>query len=386
MQAGGFPPTPMAMPFESDLYAFHQQWAAAPWFSEAPGQFYWSGDWHAGGYAGEIYWNEEHQDVPWLPAPTAPPGLTLPLQRTEQEASPQTFSGSTARQAMMTPAYVHVACLKEGVLKEGAAGHVEPPPGLSEARNSEHLAEQRESGSTHAQPDGKGAFQHVEAPAKPHPSRSAQRSTCRRPPSGGPPPRLGARPLAGGVTTLVVQNLPGRYTHEDLQEVWPLDGSYDYMHLPYNILQKRPLGYIFVNFVTHELAVAFQRRWHGKMLPNSRSRKPLDVAAAEVQGRLANLQLLKTRKLGQLEKVGFLPLVVDGTTMLDSKSILAELAASRSSKDTLSSKDGHGLMYTTNDISDFNHDREKQAVDSDSDAPTTATGTEVSLCNQQLVD
>merc|ERR1712228_1090457 len=76
------------------------------------------------------------------------------------------------------------------------------------------------------------------------------------------------QPVKSPMTTLVVQNLPGRYTRADVLQAWPVDGSYDYMHLPYNLLQKRPLGYVFINFVTHELAAAFQKTWHGRPLPN----------------------------------------------------------------------------------------------------------------------
>lgn len=146
-------------------------------------------------------------------------------------------------------------------------------------------------------------------------------------------PAAPMRPIGKSITTLVIQNLPGRYTQDDMLAMWPVDGTYDYLHVPYNLLQKRPLGYVFINFLTNELAVAFQRKWHGRSLPGSSSaRKPLDVAAADIQGKQENLELIKSRKVNQLSKAGFLPIVLQNGLRLDSKAILNDLSAAQSKK------------------------------------------------------
>jgi len=175
------------------------------------------------------------------------------------------------------------------------------------------------------------------------------------------------------MTTVVVQNLSGRYSREDVMQVWPIDGTYDYMHMPYNLLQKRPLGYVFFNFVTHELAVAFQQKWHGKVLPASGGRKALEVGPAEVQGRRGNLELIKSRKLGQMEKAGFLPLVWRGGALLDSKQIAEELAEIRSMKAKLSNAPRTRTAKPVRHLDLPILDKE-DGPDDDSDAPTTATG------------
>lgn len=183
------------------------------------------------------------------------------------------------------------------------------------------------------------------------------------------------KPIAKGITTLVIQNLPGRYSQDDVLNIWPVDGTYDYMHVPYNLLQKRPLGYVFINFMTSDMAIEFQQNWHGKMLPGTCSnRKPLDVAAAEVQGRQANLELIKSRKIGQLGKAGFLPLVLQNGVRLDSKAILAELTGLRNGKAAplpakVPEKRPLPKIVTT----------EEAAAGSDSDSQTTATGGDCSV-------
>jgi len=133
-------------------------------------------------------------------------------------------------------------------------------------------------------------------------------------------------PLTAGQTTVVVKNLPGRYTMEDLLQLWPPDLTFDFMHAPYNLLHRRPLGFVFINFLTHELALAFQRKWHGRT--SSRGR-PIAVHAAEVQGRRGNLRLLAARKMGELEKAGFLPLVLKGTAWLRARAIVLETVEAR---------------------------------------------------------
>lgn len=263
----------------------------------------------------------------------APPGLTLP--------SPQDSEDHDRSPSMTEPAFVSLASLAHHLLvpAEAAKG---PRTATKKMRPA------------------------VQQPAAGRPATRAEEPTSA---SGSGVPAPTPMPLLdASMTTLVVQNLPGRYTREDVLKTWPVDGSYDYMHLPYNLLQKRPLGYFFINFKTHELAAAFQQKWHGKALPNGGNRKPLDIGHAEVQGRQANLELLKTRKIGHLEKAGFLPLVLRGTTVLDCKGILMEQAEMRSSK-------GKKLNGTAS--------CQTPPQDPESDVPTTASSPDARSCGQQ---
>lgn len=128
-------------------------------------------------------------------------------------------------------------------------------------------------------------------------------------------------------TTLVVRNIPRQYTQEDLLAQIGINGQWDYFHLPYNLLHKRILGYAFINFATHEMAVEFQRQWHGKPLPGSSYRKPLDVAMAESQGWKDCLARVKARKVHHLAKSGYLPIIRKDGVWLTFQQVLEELVA-----------------------------------------------------------
>jgi len=113
-----------------------------------------------------------------------------------------------------------------------------------------------------------------------------------------------------GVTTLVVRNVPARYTKEELLQEWPPDGAFDFLYLPFNHRQKRAAGYCFVNFTSHEAALTFCNQWHSKLLSASkRTGKRLSIGAAEVQGLEANLQHLMCCGNQRTKNTKYLPSV-----------------------------------------------------------------------------
>lgn len=120
----------------------------------------------------------------------------------------------------------------------------------------------------------------------------------RRLPVAVDPPRRALRPLPPGTVTLVVRNIPARYNKEKLLEEWVPDGSYNLLHLPFNVTSKRTCGYAFINFVSHEEASKFQETMHGTHLPEG-SKKHLDVSAAEAQGFEATLALVSVSRKRQ---------------------------------------------------------------------------------------
>jgi len=127
------------------------------------------------------------------------------------------------------------------------------------------------------------------------------------------------RALPPGVTTLVVRNIPGRLTPEKLLEVWPVDGSYNLLHVPFSFQKQRRSGIAFINMVSHQAAVEFAAKWHGRKLASIGGIKRLDVGVAEVQGFEGNLRHLKGSKI---KNDSFLPLAFNGTQRLDVKSLL----------------------------------------------------------------
>lgn len=139
---------------------------------------------------------------------------------------------------------------------------------------------------------------------------------------GLPPPLKPLRPLPPGTTTLVVRNIPARFNQERMLQEWPLDGTFNFLYLPYNALERRPKGYAFINFLTPELALAFQREWHGNYLSETGRTKHLDVAASVVQGVREILETLLVKDFEKLGKRGNLPALFFGTRRVNTEEVL----------------------------------------------------------------
>jgi len=128
--------------------------------------------------------------------------------------------------------------------------------------------------------------------------------------SNTPREHLASSRIDPGVTTLVVRNVPARYTKEELLQEWPPDGTFDFLYLPFNHRQKRAAGYCFVNFTSHEAAVTFCNQWHHKWLSASKhTGKKLSIGAAEFQGLEANLQHLAHCGIQRIKNTKYLPSV-----------------------------------------------------------------------------
>jgi len=186
-------------------------------------------------------------------------------------------------------------------------------------------------------------------------------------------------PLATGQTTVVVKNLSGRYTMEDLLQLWPVDLTFDFMHVPYHLLHRRPLGFVFINFLSHELALAFQQKWHGKQCLGA---KPLEVCAAEVQGWQGNMRLIKHKRLDVLEKVGFLPFALKGTVRLDARAIVSEVVEARTDLRTMKAKPlGAPEVPGSSNAAELSHPQPWFDAKASSEAvPTEAAKAQSGLC------
>ncbi|CAE8592817.1 unnamed protein product [Polarella glacialis] len=129
------------------------------------------------------------------------------------------------------------------------------------------------------------------------------------------PPAAGSgtatRLVPDGFTTLVIRNIPARYTQEMLLAEFIPDGSFDFFFLPYSFKHARTMGIAFINFRTHAVALSFQENWHRQFLQNHGRTKNLDVAAATVQGLEANLQQFNTKSIARFKRVGMLPVFLD---------------------------------------------------------------------------
>lgn len=128
----------------------------------------------------------------------------------------------------------------------------------------------------------------------------------------GPPPMMygsGFPPPA--YTTVMLRNIPNRYTRDMLVERLneKYKGAYDFVYLPIDFNSKCNVGYAFINFTTPDVAAAFMQEYHGAKskicLPGFGSTKTCEVCYARCQGRDANMENLRDDKF--LEKLNERP-------------------------------------------------------------------------------
>ncbi len=120
-------------------------------------------------------------------------------------------------------------------------------------------------------------------------------------------------PWPPGATTVIVQNIPSRCSHDTIFRLFTPDGSYDMLCLPYSIKQRRPCGYCFVNFLTPRFAQQFCEYWHGRSVPFKKD-AVLSALPARVQGYEVNLENWKQQGVEGITNDEHLPsLLLCGT-------------------------------------------------------------------------
>jgi len=127
--------------------------------------------------------------------------------------------------------------------------------------------------------------------------------------------------------TVVVRNLPNCCTQESLLLDWPAKtNGYDILYMPSNSGNEQCSNFAFINFTTREAAQAFKNGWHGRQLKNTvdeKSKRVLNVAIANVQGRDAILALFKKRRVGRMQSQNQ-PMVFKSGTAVQLGTALAE--------------------------------------------------------------
>lgn len=108
--------------------------------------------------------------------------------------------------------------------------------------------------------------------------------------------------LSAGHTTVMLRNIPNRYSREMLVERLSngYENEFDFVYLPIDFNSKCNVGYAFINFRSPVIAQRFYAEFHGQncknVLPGFSSGKIVEVTYARVQGREANLDNLKDEK------------------------------------------------------------------------------------------
>lgn len=131
--------------------------------------------------------------------------------------------------------------------------------------------------------------------------------------------------LPPGATTLMIRNIPARCSVQDLLDMWPPNGSYDLLHLPFSAKQHRPSGYAFVNFTSYEAAVAFRQCWNGTLLEKGGKSKRLSIMASATQGFEENILRCGSASIASER---YVPVVFNGAAKLDFQAVLAAVRAS----------------------------------------------------------
>mmetsp|Transcript_20221 Transcript_20221/g.46214 ORF Transcript_20221/g.46214 Transcript_20221/m.46214 type:complete len:216 (-) Transcript_20221:576-1223(-) len=99
--------------------------------------------------------------------------------------------------------------------------------------------------------------------------------------------------------TMMMQNIPKKYTQKMLFEMLVslgLESSVDFFYLPTSprIRKQTNLGYCFINFTSREASERFAAQVEGTALPLYCNKKVLRVCEARVQGFAANIRHLTT--------------------------------------------------------------------------------------------
>lgn len=116
-----------------------------------------------------------------------------------------------------------------------------------------------------------------------------------------------------GVTTVMMRNLPNKYTQQMLLEELQDGGfrvihDFDFFYLPMDHSNAANLGYCFINFVETALANAFAAAFQGKKMRRFNSNKTVVVMPASVQGYERNYAYYASTRVVQAEDPQYRPL------------------------------------------------------------------------------
>lgn len=100
-----------------------------------------------------------------------------------------------------------------------------------------------------------------------------------------------------GTVTVMMRNLPNKYSHDMLYEEINdagFSGYFDFMYLPIDNETKRNKGYAFINFVDSVSSWSFKCYYEGRRMSRFNSEKCVTVVPATIQGFETNHALKRT--------------------------------------------------------------------------------------------
>ncbi|CAE8632271.1 unnamed protein product [Polarella glacialis] len=126
-----------------------------------------------------------------------------------------------------------------------------------------------------------------------------------------------AEPWPENATTVMLRNIPNRYTAEELLAEMLAVGfqdGFDFFYLPIDFHTKRNRGYCFINFVSAGLAKGFLEAFHQQRLTRYTTQKILEVAPALTQGFDANVAQYVRKDAQRIQNPWFRPMIFSQET------------------------------------------------------------------------
>jgi len=124
------------------------------------------------------------------------------------------------------------------------------------------------------------------------------------------------------VTTVMMRNLPNKYTQQKLLEELQSNGfesvrDFDFFYLPMDHCTAVNLGYCFINFVETGIANSFAMTFQGKRMQRFNSSKTIQVMPASIQGFERNFGYYASRRVAQDGDPQYRPLFFRPDLFLD---------------------------------------------------------------------
>jgi len=131
-------------------------------------------------------------------------------------------------------------------------------------------------------------------------------------------------PLPQQGTTVIVWHLPERFDLACVLDLWPMDGTFNYLEVPFSASERCHKGRAIINFASCSMARRFVSKWKGRWVHGSQ-KEPLEVRLAHIQGLRRLLERFQGKNIQKLDSHGCLPLVCNGTTRLNTRDVLTML-------------------------------------------------------------
>jgi len=134
----------------------------------------------------------------------------------------------------------------------------------------------------------------------------------------------------GPVTTMMLRNIPNKYTQNTMMEEMDdlgFGGSYDFFYLPMDVHNRSNVGYAFINFLSPPDAQRFHDEFKEHRFRKHQSRKISSVSVAYVQGLNANLRHFENRAVTHARNDLYRPVVLKDGARVDFEEAVAEAVA-----------------------------------------------------------